>query len=76
MFADALGAGDQFALVFAICASFIAVASLLNARLVMRLGMRKLSHAALLAYIAIAAVHLSSPSPATRAWSSSPPSRP
>jgi DHA1 family bicyclomycin/chloramphenicol resistance-like MFS transporter len=58
VFAEALGAGDQFALVFAICASFIAVASLLNARLVMRLGMRKLSHAALLAYIAIAAVHL------------------
>jgi DHA1 family bicyclomycin/chloramphenicol resistance-like MFS transporter len=58
VFADALGAADRFALVFAICASFIAVASLLNARLVMRLGMRRLSHSALLAYIAVAAVHL------------------
>ena len=58
VFAEALGAGGQFPLVFAICASFIAVASLLNARLVMRLGMRRLSHAALLAYIALVAVHL------------------
>lgn len=58
VFAEALGAGDRFPLVFAICASFIAVASLLNARLVMRLGMRRLSHAALLAYVALAAIHL------------------
>ncbi|CAN7600104.1 multidrug effflux MFS transporter [Phenylobacterium sp. LjRoot225] len=58
VFAEALGAGAQFPLVFAICASFIAAASLLNARLVMRLGMRRLSHAALLGYIAVAAIHL------------------
>lgn len=58
VFAEALGAGDRFPLVFAICASFIAVASLLNARLVMRLGMRRLSHAALLAYIVLALGHL------------------
>jgi MFS transporter, DHA1 family, multidrug resistance protein len=58
VFAEALGAGGRFPLVFAICASFIAVASLLNARLVMRLGMRRLSHAALLTYVALGAVHL------------------
>lgn len=58
LFADALGAAAQFPLVFAICASFIAVASLLNARLVMRLGMRRLSHGALLAYLVITAGHL------------------
>jgi DHA1 family bicyclomycin/chloramphenicol resistance-like MFS transporter len=58
VFTEALSAGGRFPLVFAICASFIAVASLLNARLVMRLGMRRLSHAALLAYIALAAIHL------------------
>jgi len=58
VFAEALGAGAQFPLVFAICASFVAIASLLNARLVMRLGMRRLSHAALLGYIVLAAVHL------------------
>jgi DHA1 family bicyclomycin/chloramphenicol resistance-like MFS transporter len=58
VFADALGAAEQFPLVFAICASFIAVASLLNAKLVMRVGMRRLSHAALLGFIVVAAVHL------------------
>jgi DHA1 family bicyclomycin/chloramphenicol resistance-like MFS transporter len=58
VFADALHASAQFPMVFAICASFIAVASLLNAQLVMRLGMRRLSHAALLGFIVIAAVHL------------------
>jgi DHA1 family bicyclomycin/chloramphenicol resistance-like MFS transporter len=58
VFADALGAAEQFPLVFAICASFIAAASLLNAKLVMRLGMRRLSHAALLGFIVLAAVHL------------------
>ena len=58
VFADAFGAAEQFPLVFAICASFVAVASLLNARLVMRLGMRRLSHTALLVYIAVVAVHL------------------
>jgi DHA1 family bicyclomycin/chloramphenicol resistance-like MFS transporter len=58
VFAESLGAGAQFPLVFAICASFIAVASLVNVRLVMQVGMRRLSHAALLAYIALAVVHL------------------
>ncbi len=58
LFADALGAADRFPLIFAICASFIAAASLVNARLVMRLGMRRLSHAALIAFIAVAAAHL------------------
>lgn len=58
VFAEALGARDQFPIVFAICASFIAAASLTNARLVMRLGMRRLSHAALLAYLVLAVVHL------------------
>jgi DHA1 family bicyclomycin/chloramphenicol resistance-like MFS transporter len=58
IFADALHAAKLFPLVFAIAASFIAVASLVNVRLVRRLGMRILSHTALLAFLAIAAVHL------------------
>jgi DHA1 family bicyclomycin/chloramphenicol resistance-like MFS transporter len=58
VFADALRASAQFPLVFGICGCFVAAASLLNAQLVMRLGMRRLSHAALLVYIALAAVHL------------------
>ncbi len=57
VFADAFKAANLFPLVFAIAASFIAIASLLNARLVVRLGMRALSHTALLAYIALAAIH-------------------
>jgi DHA1 family bicyclomycin/chloramphenicol resistance-like MFS transporter len=46
-----------FTAIFAIIAGSIAVASLLNARLVEKLGMRMLSHAALLGFIAIAAIH-------------------
>jgi DHA1 family bicyclomycin/chloramphenicol resistance-like MFS transporter len=56
--AEALGASSRFPLVFGLCASFIALAALVNARLVMRLGMRRLSHAALLAFIVLALLHL------------------
>jgi MFS transporter, DHA1 family, multidrug resistance protein len=58
VFADAFHAASVFPLVFAIAASFIALASLLNARLVMRLGMRVLSHTAMLGFIIVAAIHL------------------
>lgn len=58
VFADAFHAAGLFPLVFAIAASFIALASLVNARLVMRLGMRVLPHAALIGFIAVAALHL------------------
>lgn len=58
VFTDFFHAASVFPVVFAIAASFIAVASLLNAKLVMRLGMRVLSHAALLGYICVAAIHL------------------
>ena len=58
VFADALHAAGLFPLVFAIAASFIALASLTNVQLVRRLGMRVLSHTALLAFLAIAAAHL------------------
>ena len=58
VFTDALHASASFALVFAICGSCVACASLLNASLVRRIGMRRLSHSALLLYIAVAAAHL------------------
>ena len=58
VFTDALHATSSFPLVFAICGSCVAVASLLNASLVRRLGMRRLSHTALLLYIAVAGLHL------------------
>jgi DHA1 family bicyclomycin/chloramphenicol resistance-like MFS transporter len=57
LFADVFHAGRIFPVVFALIATFVAISSLLNARLVDRLGMRKLSHASLLAFIAIAGVH-------------------
>lgn len=46
-----------FTLIFALIAGSIAVASLVNARLVNRLGSRKISHTALLGFIGIAALH-------------------
>jgi DHA1 family bicyclomycin/chloramphenicol resistance-like MFS transporter len=55
--AEVLGAGTYFTGVFAIIAVFIALASLLNARIVGRLGSRRVSHAALLAFIAVSCVH-------------------
>lgn len=52
IFQQTLGVGDLFALYFAIAAAAFGVASLLNASLVMRLGMRKLTWWALTALTA------------------------
>ena len=57
VFADALDAPDKFTVSFAIVAGFIACASLVNARLVNRLGMRVMSHSALLVFIGAGVVH-------------------
>ena len=54
---DVLGAGTAFPLIFAGIAGGIALASLINARIVDRLGMRLVSHTALMGYIAFAVVH-------------------
>ena len=43
---------------FALCAVFMGLASFLNSRIVERLGMRRISHAAILLYIGVTAVHL------------------
>ncbi len=43
---------------FALCAGSMGVASFLNSRMVERLGMRRISHAALLAFITISLVHV------------------
>jgi DHA1 family bicyclomycin/chloramphenicol resistance-like MFS transporter len=58
IFADALKAPHLFTTVFALIAVFMALSSLLNARIVGRLGMRRVSHAALIGYIAVSALHL------------------
>jgi DHA1 family bicyclomycin/chloramphenicol resistance-like MFS transporter len=57
VFVDVLGAGKAFTLIFAAIAGGIAVSSLINARIVDRLGMRLVSHTALVAYIVFAVVH-------------------
>jgi DHA1 family bicyclomycin/chloramphenicol resistance-like MFS transporter len=43
---------------FALCAIFMGCAAFLNSRIVERLGMRLISHTALLAFIAVAGLHL------------------
>lgn len=57
VFADALRAPEMLAGVFALAAGWMAVASFLNARIVERIGTRRVSHVALLGFIAVAAVH-------------------
>jgi DHA1 family bicyclomycin/chloramphenicol resistance-like MFS transporter len=57
VFVDVLGAGDIFPLIFAGIAGSMAVSSLLNSRIVERLGMRKVSHWALIGFIGVAAAH-------------------
>ena len=52
------GAGERFPLMFAIMAAGIAVANLTNARIVERFGARRVSHAALLAFIAVGAAQV------------------
>jgi MFS transporter, DHA1 family, multidrug resistance protein len=43
---------------FALCATTMGIAAFLNSRIVERLGMRRISHTALLTYIAISALHV------------------
>lgn len=49
--------GDWFALWFAGAAIAMSVSNLINSRLVERLGMRLISHAALIAFVIISAIH-------------------
>jgi MFS transporter, DHA1 family, multidrug resistance protein len=43
---------------FALCATTMGIAAFLNSRIVERLGMRRISHTALLTYLAITALHV------------------
>jgi DHA1 family bicyclomycin/chloramphenicol resistance-like MFS transporter len=58
VFADIFHAPKLFPAVFAGIAGMMAVASLVNSRIVERLGTRRVSHSALLGFIAMAAIHL------------------
>jgi DHA1 family bicyclomycin/chloramphenicol resistance-like MFS transporter len=57
VFADTFRAPELFTTIFAAVAVAMAVASVLNAKLVGRFGTRRISHAALLGYIAFAVAH-------------------
>lgn len=57
VFVDVFHAPEWFTTIFALIAMFMAAASLLNSRIVGRLGMRRVSHGALLAYIALTGAH-------------------
>lgn len=57
IFVDVLGLGPYFPLVFAFIAIFVAASSFVNSQIVERLGMRLVSHTALLGFTAIAIVH-------------------
>jgi len=54
--AHALGAPELLGIVFALAAGWMAVASFVNSRIVEQLGTRRVSHTALLGFIAIAAI--------------------
>ena len=57
IFADVFDAEAAFPAIFALIAGGIAVASIVNARMVVRLGSRRISHTALIGFTAISAVH-------------------
>jgi DHA1 family bicyclomycin/chloramphenicol resistance-like MFS transporter len=57
VFVDVFQAPEWITTIFALNALGMAAASLLNARIVGRLGMRRVSHGALLAYIALTGTH-------------------
>lgn len=58
LFTDVFAAEDIFPLIFAFIAGSMGLASYLNSRIVLRLGSRRVSHFALVGFIAIGGVHL------------------
>ena len=55
---EAFNAGDLFPLIFAMCAGAMSIANWSNSRIVERFGARRVSHAALFIFIAVAAAQL------------------
>ena len=58
LIAEHFGAGERFPLIFALLAGGMAVANFSNSRIVERFGARRVSHTALLAYIAISLIQV------------------
>jgi len=57
IFEEVFHHGNLMPTMFALCATFMGAAAFLNSRIVERLGMRRISHTALLTYIAITGLH-------------------
>lgn len=57
IFAGIYDAGAWFPVLFGMVAAALAVAALLNSQLVMRLGMRRISHAALIGFVVTGCLH-------------------
>jgi len=57
IFADVFHAADRFPAVFALIAGGIAAASLINSRIVERLGSRMIAHTAMIAFTAMGLIH-------------------
>ncbi len=55
---EAFGAGEMFPLIFAMCAGAMAISNWSNSRIVERFGARRVSHAALFVFIAVACAQL------------------
>lgn len=64
--AEHFGAGENFPLIFAACAASMAVANFTNARIVERFGARRVSHTALLVFIAVSGLQVWEASSATQ----------
>jgi DHA1 family bicyclomycin/chloramphenicol resistance-like MFS transporter len=58
IFSDVFHRAALMPSMFALCAVFMGMAAYLNSRIVERLGMRLISHTALLSFIAVTALHL------------------
>ncbi|MEQ8967346.1 MAG: multidrug effflux MFS transporter [Azospirillaceae bacterium] len=58
IFTDIYGVGGWFPILFGGVAAALALASFLNSRLVMRVGMRRLSHGALIGFVVTGLAHL------------------
>jgi MFS transporter, DHA1 family, multidrug resistance protein len=57
IFTDAFRAPGRMPGMFALCAGFMGLAAFFNSRLVERIGMRPISHTALLVFIAVTSIH-------------------
>jgi MFS transporter, DHA1 family, multidrug resistance protein len=58
LYQDHFGVGDEFPLLFGATAAMMGVASLVNSRIVMRFGARRVSHVGVLLFITVSAVQV------------------